>query len=461
MTYKETLDYLYYQLPMFQRIGPAAFKKDLGNILALCQQIGMPQDQFPSIHLAGTNGKGSTAHLLSSVLQAAGLKVGLYTSPHYRDFRERIKISGKYIPQKKVVAFVADNKPSFERIKPSFFEITVAMAFDYFAKEKVDIAIIETGLGGRLDSTNIIQPLVSVITNISFDHQQFLGDTLPAIAGEKAGIIKNNTPVVIGERQDEVAQVFCRKADELNAPIRFASDEIQVKKLDVDPSHTTYKIDYLQTKDISDTSQNIVNISPAGGGEGGGRTRKNLSLQAIKVNLRGPFQAKNIATALTTLTVLKQNSPFFKTKSLETCIQNGFKDLQTLTAYKGRWQIIGQNPLTICDSAHNEGGLRILFDEIKRMEYGHLHFVYGTVADKELEKVFPLFPLEATYYFAKANIPRGMDAKKLKKTANSKGLKGRAYTSVRNALKAAKRKAAPNDLIFVGGSIFVVAEVIQ
>lgn len=435
MTYTETLHYLYTQLPMFQRIGPAAFKEDIGNIVDLCEQMGMPQQQFPSIHLAGTNGKGSTAHILSSVLQAAGLKVGLYTSPHYKDFRERIKINGTYIPQKEVVRFVEQYRALFENLEASFFEINVAMAFEYFAKEKVDIAIIETGLGGRLDSTNVITPLVSIITNISFDHQQFLGDTLPKIASEKAGIIKETIPVVIGERQDEVAEVFCRKAEELNAPIQFASDEIQLTEKAISPSHTTYQINYLKDR--------------------------HFSFGEVTVNLRGPFQAKNVATALITLKTLDFRSDYFKTVDLETAIQQSFDDLQKRTRYKGRWQILGEAPLVICDSAHNEGGLRILFEEINRMKFKDLHFVYGTVADKDLTKVFPLFPTNATYYFAKANIPRGLNAKDLQIQANAAGFKGRAYSSVRNALRAAKRKAQANDLIFVAGSIFVVAEVIK
>ncbi len=431
MTYQETLQYLYEQLPMFQRVGAVAFKKDLGNIVQLCSALGNPHLKFRAVHIAGTNGKGSTAHLLSSVFQAAGFKTGLYTSPHYKDFRERIKINGQYIPQKKVIQFVAEHKSLLEEIRPSFFEITVALAFQYFAEQKVEIAIIETGLGGRLDSTNIIQPLLSIITNISFDHQQFLGDTLPKIAAEKAGIIKQNTPVLIGEYQEEVAEVFQAKAAKEKAPLSFARDLLQVSFLNENLDYSHYKID--STK---------------------------YYFHQIQVNIHGTYQVKNIQTTLAALQLLQLNYRIFGNKNIESFIIKGFQNLKKRTNYKGRWQIIAQNPTVLCDSAHNKGGLEIVLNAIQKLDFHQLHFVYGTVNDKDLTSVFPMFPKEATYYFAKANIPRGLDAKALKAKASKFALNGRAYSSVKNALRAAKRKASKNDLIFVGGSIFVVAEVI-
>ncbi len=436
MNYQETLDYLYTQLPMFQRTGPAAFKKDLGNILLLCDQLGNPHKKIRTIHLAGTNGKGSTAHLIGSVLQAAGLKVGLYTSPHYRDFRERIKINGLYIPKKKVVRFVADHQTEIKKIGPSFFEITVALAFDYFAAEQVDIAIIETGLGGRLDSTNIITPLVSVITNISFDHQQFLGDTLPKIAAEKAGIIKSNVPVVIGEKQPEVFSVFKQKASAEKAPLYLANDpknyEVILEKATVKNSFYTIK-------------KNGVVLA-----------------DKLPVNIHGSYQASNIGTALMTLDVLNsiKNSLFLPIDL--SIIKKGFRDLKKATTFLGRWQQLGENPLIIAESAHNEAGLKNIFPHRKlaNVPYQKLHIVFGTVSDKDVNKVFPYLPDDAIFYFVKADIPRGFDAVKLREAAVQHGLKGKAYTSVRRGLAAAKRKSEAGDVVLICGSIFVVAEVI-
>jgi len=436
MNYKETLNYLYTQLPMFQRTGPAAFKKDLGNILLLCDYLGNPHKNIPTIHLAGTNGKGSTAHLLASVLQAAGLKTGLYTSPHYRDFRERIKINGIYIPKKEVVRFVARHQSEIRKIGPSFFEITVALAFDYFAKEKVDIAIIETGLGGRLDSTNIITPLVSVITNISFDHQQFLGDTLPKIAAEKAGIIKPEIPVVIGEKQSAVFKVFKEKAKAENAPLYLANDQ---KNYEVILEKATVKNSFYTI------NKNGV-----------------VWANKLPVNIHGPYQAKNIGTALMTLEVLNsiKNGPFLPIDL--PVIKRGFRDLKKTTSFLGRWQQLGENPLIIAESAHNEAGLKNIFPnrQLANVSYKKLHIVFGTVSDKDVSKVFPYLPNDAIYYFVKANIPRGFDAQKLCEVAYPHGLKGKSYTTVRRGLSAAKRRAKPEDLILICGSIFVVAEVI-
>lgn len=428
--YQQTLDYLYTQLPMFQREGNTAFKKDLTNIRLLCEALGNPQDQFRSIHIAGTNGKGSTAHLLSAVFQASGYQTGLYTSPHYVDFRERIKIDGQLMAESFVVEFVADHKDLFERVRPSFFEITVAMAFSYFAQQKVDVAIIETGLGGRLDSTNIISPELSIITNISFDHQQFLGNTLPAIASEKAGIIKANTPVVIGERHPQTEQVFIDKANSVNAPIYFAKDEIRIR--------------FIAEKD------GVMEFKT---------WRKKSKRLTLKVGLSGEFQQLNVHTVLTTLFYITETNQFSKIKF--STIQEGLLNVRKLTRFIGRWMILSDDPLTICDSAHNEGGLKIVLKMIDDLTVDQIHFVFGTVKDKDHEKVFNLLPKTARYYFAKANIPRGLAAEDLRDTAADYGLEGDAYDSVAVAFRVAQRNAGKRDLVFVGGSIFVVAEVLD
>ncbi|MFK8005032.1 MAG: folylpolyglutamate synthase/dihydrofolate synthase family protein [Saprospiraceae bacterium] len=425
--FNSTLNYMYTQLPMFQRVGSQAFKKDLTNIKLLCEHLGNPFEKYPCIHIAGTNGKGSTAHLISGILQAHGYKVGLYTSPHYRDFRERIKIDGKYIPRKNVVEFVKNNKAVFEKIKPSFFEITVAMAFDFFAKEKIDIAVIETGLGGRLDSTNIITPILSVITNISFDHQQFLGNTLKKIAGEKAGIIKKNIPVVIGESQEETISVFEKKAKTKKTEIAFADQIYQAKKKSENLTHTTF--DILKNGRLLFSNQ--------------------------KINLHGAYQAKNIATALQAIDSLPENFSIKKSK-----IATAFFNLKSLTNFKGRWQVLQKDPIVLCDSAHNEAGLELAMNQLKLLKVKELHFVLGMVNDKSIEKILNFFPIDAHFYFCKPNIPRGLEVEILVQKATELGLKGRAYSSVKNALRAAKKKAGKKDLVYVGGSTFVVAEVI-
>lgn len=427
--YQETLTYLYRQLPMFQRVGSAAFKKDLTNIIALCEALGQPHQKFPSIHIAGTNGKGSTTHLLGAMLQASGLKVGLYTSPHYKDFRERIKINGKLISKQTIIEFVGKHKDLFERIQPSFFEITVALAFDYFARQKVDVAIIETGLGGRLDSTNIITPLLSVITNISFDHQQFLGDTLPLIASEKAGIIKQNVPVVIGETQKETKAVFIETAKKKNAPIVFADKNVMVVEKDNRAYHTLYFVK--------------------------GRI---FNFDNLIVNLMGSYQQKNIATALQAVATLNKNTAF--PTITEKAVEEGLFNLKSLTYFIGRWQKLGEQPTVICDSGHNQAGVEQILQQLGKIKYQNLHFVLGMVNDKDIGKILKLLPKTARYYFVKADIPRGLDAKILQEKAIQFGLEGRRYSSVKNGLKAAKRWATSEDLIFVGGSTFVVAEVV-
>jgi dihydrofolate synthase/folylpolyglutamate synthase len=425
MSYPETLTYLYSRLPMYHRVGAVAFKKDLTNTLALCAHLGDPHRQFPSVHVAGTNGKGSVSHMLAAIAQAAGLKVGLYTSPHYKDFRERIKVNGQLMSRKAVVDFVANNRDALEQIQPSFFEATVAMAFDHFAREKVDLAIVEVGLGGRLDSTNVINPLLSVITNISYDHMDMLGDTLPLIAAEKAGIIKSGVPVVIGESHAETMPVFIDRAQAMDSPIVFADQRVRVNEQPSDaPAHSRFDV-----------------------WVDGVLTYPNLLVEAA-----GPYLPANLTTLLEAWHHLPQVS--------ETAMRHGLAHLQSLTRYMGRWQFIGDHPVILCDSAHNEAGLRSAFSRICTMPCRNLHVVTGFVQDKDLGKALPLFPTQARYYFAKADIPRGLDAAALRLQASSYGLHGRAYRSVKYALRAARRAASPDDLIVVIGSIFVVAEVV-
>ncbi|MEN9415488.1 MAG: hypothetical protein RLZ62_1792 [Bacteroidota bacterium] len=432
MTYTETLNYLYAQLPMFHRVGAAAFKKDLTNTLALTTYLGDPHTKFPAIHVGGTNGKGSVSHILAAICQAAGMKTGLYISPHYRDFRERIKVNGSYIPRKAVVDFVTSHRNRIEEVQPSFFELCVAMAFDHFARERVDIAIIEVGLGGRLDSTNVITPKLSVITNISYDHMNMLGDTLPLIAGEKAGIIKPGVPVVIGETHPESAPVFLEKARSTGSEIVFADQHFNAM-----PSR-----EVIQDRSI----RTFYDVS-----RGGQAWMNDLEMEA-----GGPFQEKNVATALQAWEKMTAVFPEIDENALKT----GMKNLRRLTRFMGRWEVIGHSPTILCDSAHNEAGVATAFNRIKNWPYRKLRIVTGFVNDKPADKVLALFPGDAVYYFAKANIPRGLDAHELAQQASALGLSGRPYSSVKNALKAAKRNAAPDDLIVVIGSIFVVAEVI-
>lgn len=432
MTYQETLEYLYAQLPMFHRIGPAAFKKDLSNTQALSEHLGDPHRKFASIHVGGTNGKGSVSHILAAVCQAAGLKTGLYVSPHYKDFRERIKVNGNYIPKKEVVRFVTENRGIIEKISPSFFELCVAMAFDYFAREKVDIAVIEVGLGGRLDSTNIITPLLSVITNISYDHQNMLGDTLPLIAGEKAGIIKPGVPVVIGETHPESAPVFLQKAAEMEAPIFFADRHFEAREKD-----TYWAGERLLT---------VYNLYREG----------KIFIENLELEAAGPFQRKNMATAAQAWALLNSRDKRFSVD----VFKKGAAQLKQLTRFMGRWEVLGKDPVVLVDSAHNEAGLKSAFDTINSMKFNKLHVVTGFVNDKAVEKVLDIYPKTAQYYFAKANIPRGLDAGELQSKAALFGLHGRKYSSVKNALKAARRAARPDDLVLVIGSIFVAAEVL-
>ncbi|MGZ5243211.1 MAG: bifunctional folylpolyglutamate synthase/dihydrofolate synthase [Bacteroidia bacterium] len=420
---------MFRKLPMFTRIGAAAYKKDLTNTLALCEAIGNPQYKFKSIHIAGTNGKGSTSHMLAAILQSAGYKVGLYTSPHLLDFRERIKINGVEIPEENVVKFIADNKAVIEEIEPSFFELTVAMAFGYFADEKVDFAVIETGLGGRLDSTNIITPELSIITNISFDHQNMLGETLAEIAGEKAGIIKPNIPVVIGQIHPETKPVFEAKAETVNAPIYFAEENYKLQ-------HYEYKNGHLHATFIEVFSGKII---------------------YAETPLAGIYQLKNLATVLESCKVLQdQNKSIFSDEH----IWKGIRDVKELTGLRGRWDILSEKPLTIADVAHNEAGLTSIFQQIKSLSFDKLLIVFGMVKDKDIETALSLLPKNAKYYFCSPNIPRGLPVNELAEAAKKMGLQGAAFPSVAKALKNAQNEAGENDIVLCTGSIFVVAEVL-
>jgi dihydrofolate synthase/folylpolyglutamate synthase len=434
MNYAETLNYLYTQLPVFTRVGASAYKANLDNTLELCARLDNPQHQFKSVHVAGTNGKGSTSHMLAAILQTAGYKTGLYTSPHLKDFRERIRINGEMISEQTVIDFVEKHRSDFDEIAPSFFEMTVALAFDVFAKEKVDIAVIETGLGGRLDSTNIITPVLSIITNIGWDHMNLLGDTLPKIATEKAGIIKPNIPVIIGERQDEVADVFIRKAEKENAVVSFASDKFTV-------SSWQLAVGNLLDVEITQVS-NLIPIA--------------IGTQILQLDLTGSYQLKNIKTVLLAVDELRRQGFTISDDHVMTAL----RQVKTLTGLHGRWEAISTNPLTICDTGHNPEGIAEVLQNIAAVNYKQLHFVMGIVNDKDSTKVLSMLPQNATYYFCRPNIPRGLEAESLKQQAKSFGLHGDTYSSVKEALTAAQKAASADDLVFAGGSTFVVAEVI-
>ena len=404
MNYQETLSWMFNRLPMFQTQGKNALNNKLDNILTFTSALGNPQTKFKTLHIAGTNGKGSSSSMLASILQEAGYKVGLYTSPHLKDFRERIKIDGKEIPEDYVVNFISENKSFLEKHSLSFFEMTVGMAFSYFAEEKVDIAVIEVGLGGRFDSTNIITPEVSLITNISKDHTDILGDTLPKIAFEKAGIIKQNVPVVISEYQEETAPVFTARAKEIKAPIIFAN--------------------HIET--------------------------------SLTTDLQGAYQEKNIKGVIAVTELLIHQGWDITPEN----IAQGLLHVVHNTNLKGRWQTLGSCPTIVCDTGHNVGGLTYVMEQLKKQTYTHLHIVVGFVKEKDVNSVLELFPKEATYYFCSPAIARGLNVDTLKEIATTKGLQGERYSSVAEALNAAKAQALPTDFIFVGGSTFVVAEVV-
>lgn len=431
MNYTQTLDYLYTQLPMFTRDGASAYKKDLTNTIALCELLDNPQHKFKSVHIGGTNGKGSTSHMLAAILQVAGYKTGLYTSPHLRDFRERIRVNGQMISEQTVIDFVAANQEAFKQIQPSFFEMTVALAFDVFAKEKVDTAVVEVGLGGRLDSTNIITPLLSVITNIGWDHMNMLGNTLELIAGEKAGIIKPGITVIIGEHQSEVADVFIEKARKEGSKISFASEVKPKVKSKKSEDGTLLQVS-LETSDPE------------------------LQPFNFQLDLTGTYQLKNVKTVLTAIDELRKQGFNITDEHIATAL----KQVKTLTGLHGRWETLSTHPLTICDTGHNPDGIQEVMKNIAAVQYNHLHFVIGMVNDKDSSKVLSMLPKDATYYFCKPDIPRGLDAETLQEQAAAFDLRGEIHPSVKSAFRAAQQAAADTDLVFVGGSTFVVAEVV-
>lgn len=404
MNYQETIDYLFSQLPMFQKVGNSAFKKDLSNTLAISEVLKHPENQFKSIHIAGTNGKGSVSHALASILYEAGYKVGLYTSPHLLDFRERIRINGKMISEAAVIEFVEKHKSIFSKIRPSFFEWTVGLAFDHFANEKVDIAIIETGLGGRLDSTNIITPILSVITNISFDHQALLGDTLEKIAFEKAGIIKPNVPVVVGEKSN-VEDVFINQANQKKSNLYFAEDD---------------------------------------------------ELENYTFQLKGKYQKANLKTILSAVKIIQKNYIITAEQ-----IQKGLNRIIENTGLRGRWEILSEKPLTICDTGHNEAGIKNIVEQIAELEFEQLHFVIAVVNDKDLTKIIDVLPQKAHYYVSEAKIPRALAKEKLSEILLQSKLKNTTYPTIKEAIKSAQKHAQQNDLIFIGGSTFTVAEALE
>jgi folylpolyglutamate synthase/dihydrofolate synthase len=427
MNYQQTIDYLYGQLPMFSKVGTSALKNDLLNIRELCGILNHPETKFPTVHIAGTNGKGSTSHMLSAILQQAGYKTGLYTSPHLHDFRERIRINGVMMPEEEVIQFVQRMRSSMDTIQPSFFEVTVAMAFEYFAQEKVDIAIIETGLGGRLDSTNIITPILSLITNISYDHMNILGDTLPLIAAEKAGIIKPDVPVVISETQEEVKQVFSETADLHHSPIRFADQDWRITQHE--PGVTFLKL----------TAQDVLNGTA----------------YPLMLDLPGHYQEKNVLGVLSAVQILQQAGWKISTADISTALSK----VKQLTGLGGRWEVVKEHPYTVLDVGHNEAGIRAILEQLTLVSYKRLHIVIGFVKDKDVTAALKQLPADAVYYFTKAQIPRAMQETDLIAIAHTVGLQGNAYADVPTAYKAAQEHAAQDDMVLVCGSVFIVGEV--
>ena len=429
MTYQEAIDKLFTSLPMYQRQGKAAYKSNLDNTHLLDSHFGHPHLNYPTIHVAGTNGKGSVSHMIASVLQASGLLTGLYTSPHLLDFRERIRINGQSIPEDEVSAFVSGNQEIIRDVQPSFFEMTVALAFDYFAREQVDVAVIETGMGGRLDSTNIIMPVLSVITNISLDHTEFLGTHPRSIAREKGGIIKENVPLVIGRAEVPTEEVLRSMAREQDAPVVCANQiyETQFRTLNLDGSMQ-------------------LRFSKKG----------SSSIRSICCDLSGEYQQENIITAFTALEQLQK----LNWKISESHIQEGFASVIASTAILGRWHTMGHNPRSICDTAHNVDGIAAVISQIKQIPWLRLQMVWGMVDDKDLDMILPLLPEEATYYFTNSSVPRSMDSKVLARRAREFGLKGFPFPNVEEAYRAAQKEAGADDMIFTGGSTFVVADLL-
>jgi dihydrofolate synthase/folylpolyglutamate synthase len=428
MTYNQTLDYLYSKLPMFHRIGAAAYKADLVNTLKIIEVLGKPHQKLKCIHVAGTNGKGSSSHMLAAILQKAGYKTGLYTSPHLVDFRERIKVNGKMISKNSITDFVEKYKDEFEKIEPSFFEWTVGLAFDHFVKEEVDIAVIEVGLGGRLDSTNVITPLISLITNISYDHMNLLGDTLEKISEEKAGIIKQKIPVVVSQYQSQSGPVFMRIAKEKRAPLEFADK--------------TYKV--IESKKVGE----FLEVSVL--------DRANESLKKFQLDLTGSYQCKNLLGVLAVTKELIKEGFIIEKEH----VNEALKNVVGLTGLQGRWQKLGEKPLIVADSGHNEDGIKQVLENLKDEKYKKLHFVFGAVNDKDVSKILGMLPKEADYYFVKANIPRALDEKELLQRAQEFKLKGKSFPTVKEGIEAAKKSTKKDDLILIGGSTFVVGDAI-
>lgn len=426
MNYEQALNYLYHKLPLFSRMGVKAYKADLKNTQTLCAYLDNPQDKIKTIHIAGTNGKGSTSHMLAAIFQQNGYKTGLYTSPHLKDFRERIKINGNMIPETFVINFLEKTKAISEEIKPSFFELTFVMALDYFAQEEVEVAIIETGLGGRLDSTNVITPLLSIITNISYDHMDILGDTLGKIAFEKAGIIKPNIAVVIGEFNAETKIIFETKSNETKSPIYFAQEEYQI-------TASKFNEDNLEIEMLN---------------------RQRKQKENYQLDLNGLYQGKNLRTVLTAIDLMKKH---FSLKNEN--IKKALSAVKTLTGLHGRWEVIHKNPLVVLDVAHNEDGIKQLIQQINQSTFNQLHIVFGMVKDKDPDKVLNQLPTTAKYYFTKAQIPRALQENELQKKADAYHLNGHAYPKVSEALEAALSKASKEDIVIVCGSVFVVGEV--
>lgn len=424
MNYEQTLDYLYSRLPVFHQIGSSAYKPGLENTIRILTALHQPQNSFRSIHVAGTNGKGSVSHFLSSILQSAGFKTGLYTSPHLVDFGERIRVNGETIDKQFVVDFVENHKSLIEKVQPSFFEITMAMAFDYFAKSEVDVAVIEVGLGGRLDSTNIIQPELSIITNISFDHEEFLGHTLPEIAAEKAGIIKPHTPVVIGEALSETKPVFIQKALEMNAPIFFSEDSRQVF--------------------FERYEENRMWVKTSDG-------------KSYLVGLTGNYQLKNIATVLTAVDQLRKTN----FEITESNLKEGLEKVIEKTGLQGRWQIISSSPKIIADTGHNPGGIAFVSQQLKTQQFRTLRMVFGMVNDKDIDTVLTLLPKNGVYYFTQAKIKRAFPSEDLLQKGQLAGLNGKAFSTIEEAIKVALNEADKEDLIFIGGSNYVVGEALS
>ena len=425
MTYQETIDYLFNSTPLFQNVGKDAYKEGLENTHLLDEHFGHPHRQFKTIHVAGTNGKGSCSHTLAAILQSAGYKVGLYTSPHLVDFRERIRINGTPVSEAYVIDFVENHRAFFEPLHPSFFELTTAMAFNYFTEQQVDVAVIEVGLGGRLDCTNIIRPDLCVITNISFDHIQFLGDTLAKIASEKAGIIKEGIPVVIGETTPETKPVFAEKAIQVNAPIHFAEEE-----------------QFLLESSINEQGKRIY------------QTKEYADLEG---ELGGLCQIKNTNTLLSAIRILQDIGYNIN----DTHVREGFARVCSLTGLMGRWQKILETPVAYCDTGHNKAGIQYIVEQLSRQTYRQLHIVMGMVNDKDISGVLAMLPKDAIYYFTKASVSRALNENEVKRLAGEAGLEGNTYPSVKDAFEAAQASAHPDDFIFVGGSTFIVADLLS